>query len=245
MMAHSIEYGQQTLEFIDTVQRIERVDDVMSAMSISLGRSALPRLFVSGVPSEHSDPESMVLLNGWSRDWFRRYVSRKYYLHDPIPLRCQREVNPFAWSEVTYDRQEQPLAHKVMLEASELGMADGFCLPIHDAADQTSCVSMGGASPEISSRSKPALHLAAMFAWMKLRDLRSRSPLPKKRKLTPREREVLSWVAGGKTAWEIGIILSIAESTVVQHLTNAQLKLKARNRVHAVVCALRNGEISI
>lgn len=245
MTAHSIEYGQQALEFVDTVQRIERVDDVMSAMSDFIGSFGFTSFVVSGVPSEHSDPESMVLLNGWSRDWFRRYVSRKYYLYDPIPLRCQSEVNPFAWSEATYDRWEQPLAHKVMLEASDLGMADGFCLPIHDAEGQTSCVSMGGESPEISSRSRPALHLAAMFAWMKLRDLRRRSPLPKKRKLTPREREVLTWVAVGKTAWEIGRILSIAESTVVQHLSNAQLKLGAGNRVHAVVCALRSGEISI
>jgi DNA-binding CsgD family transcriptional regulator len=61
--------------------------------------------------------------------------------------------------------------------------------------------------------------------------------------LTPRECEVLAWVAQGKSAWEIGEILHIAKRTVHEHIQTAVRKLGACNRVHAVVIALRDGII--
>jgi len=43
----------------------------------------------------------------------------------------------------------------------------------------------------------------------------------------------------GKTAWEIGRILDIAENTVVRHLYSATRKLDAVNKHQAVLKALR------
>ena len=57
--------------------------------------------------------------------------------------------------------------------------------------------------------------------------------------LTPREREVLTWVAQGKSAWEIGEILRIGKRTVDEHVQTATRKLNAANRVQAVAIALR------
>ena len=59
------------------------------------------------------------------------------------------------------------------------------------------------------------------------------------RLLTPREREVLAWVARGKSAWEIGEILNIGKRTVDEHVQTATRKLNAANRVQAVAIALR------
>jgi LuxR family quorum sensing-dependent transcriptional regulator len=76
----------------------------------------------------------------------------------------------------------------------------------------------------------------------------SRKPTSKlyrgrKPQLTTREREVLAWVAWGKTAWEIGEILSIAKRTVDEHTQTAVRKLGAANRTHAVAIALSQGII--
>jgi LuxR family quorum sensing-dependent transcriptional regulator len=68
---------------------------------------------------------------------------------------------------------------------------------------------------------------------------------PAKRHLTAREREVLQWVAQGKSAWEIGAILSIAKRTVDEHAATASRKLGAVNRVHAVVIAIRDNMIAV
>ena len=56
--------------------------------------------------------------------------------------------------------------------------------------------------------------------------------------LTPREREILTWVAKGKSAWEIGKILHIVKRTVDAHVQTATRKLGAANRAQAVAIAL-------
>ena len=61
--------------------------------------------------------------------------------------------------------------------------------------------------------------------------------------LSPREHECLQWAAEGKTAWETGMILSIAEGSVVKILASAIRKLDCANKPQAVVKALRLGLI--
>jgi DNA-binding CsgD family transcriptional regulator len=62
--------------------------------------------------------------------------------------------------------------------------------------------------------------------------------------LTPREREMLSLLAGGLTAVEIAEQLVISRETVKSHVRSAMLKLSTRTRTHAVVRALSLGEIA-
>jgi DNA-binding CsgD family transcriptional regulator len=52
--------------------------------------------------------------------------------------------------------------------------------------------------------------------------------------LTPREREVLGWVARGKTNSEIAKLLWIAPATVRKHLENVFSKLGVGTRTAAV-----------
>lgn len=58
--------------------------------------------------------------------------------------------------------------------------------------------------------------------------------------LTPRELEVLTWVARGKTAWETAKILRISKRTVDEHVQSITAKLGAVNRTQAVAIALQN-----
>jgi LuxR family quorum sensing-dependent transcriptional regulator len=69
--------------------------------------------------------------------------------------------------------------------------------------------------------------------------------LEPKRDLTSREREVLGWVAQGKSAWEIGEILQIAKRTVDEHTAASRRKLGAVNRAHAVAIAVRDSLIQV
>lgn len=62
--------------------------------------------------------------------------------------------------------------------------------------------------------------------------------LPGASQLTPRELEVLRWVARGKTAQEIGAILGISKRTADAHVSEAVQRLGALNRTHAVAMAL-------
>ncbi|MEX2598705.1 MAG: response regulator transcription factor [Dehalococcoidia bacterium] len=63
--------------------------------------------------------------------------------------------------------------------------------------------------------------------------------------LTPREREVLALVAEGNSNKQIGDGLGISERTVKSHLTYIMTKLRASDRTHAVVTAVRLGWLAI
>ena len=56
--------------------------------------------------------------------------------------------------------------------------------------------------------------------------------------LTPREAEILFWVAQGKTNFEIGTILQISPATAKKHLENIYGKLGTENRASATLRAL-------
>ena len=63
--------------------------------------------------------------------------------------------------------------------------------------------------------------------------------------LTDREREVLALVAEGNSNKIIGNRLLISERTVKSHLTYIMTKLRASDRTHAVVTAVRLGWLAI
>ncbi|GGJ69557.1 LuxR C-terminal-related transcriptional regulator [Deinococcus aquiradiocola] len=57
--------------------------------------------------------------------------------------------------------------------------------------------------------------------------------------LTPRERQILEGVAGGRSNKEIGRDLDLTEKTVKHYMTNILQKLQVRNRVEAALIAQR------
>lgn len=63
-------------------------------------------------------------------------------------------------------------------------------------------------------------------------------------RLTPREREVLAWVADGKTNPEIALILAASRRTVEKHMERILAKLALENRAQAVRVALERGLVN-
>lgn len=62
-------------------------------------------------------------------------------------------------------------------------------------------------------------------------------------KLTLREIEVVTWVAIGKTDWEIATILALSHKTVNFHVEKVKRKLGCSSRIAMVCMALRDGLI--
>jgi DNA-binding CsgD family transcriptional regulator len=62
-------------------------------------------------------------------------------------------------------------------------------------------------------------------------------------RLTLREREIMTWIARGKTDWQTGHILEISAKTVNFHVERAKRKLGATTRAHAIVIAGNLGQL--
>jgi len=63
--------------------------------------------------------------------------------------------------------------------------------------------------------------------------------------LTPRETQILGYIADGNSNKQIAYILQISEQTIKNHVSAILRKLNANDRAHAVVLAIRHGWISI
>ncbi len=67
------------------------------------------------------------------------------------------------------------------------------------------------------------------------------APHPGVAELTEREREVVAWVATGRSNDEIAAALVVSPATVRTHVSRAMLKLRARDRAQLVVFAIESG----
>jgi DNA-binding NarL/FixJ family response regulator len=66
-------------------------------------------------------------------------------------------------------------------------------------------------------------------------------PRPGVAELTEREREIVAWVATGRSNDEIAAALVVSPATVRTHVSRAMLKLRARDRAQLVVFAIESG----
>jgi DNA-binding NarL/FixJ family response regulator len=69
-------------------------------------------------------------------------------------------------------------------------------------------------------------------------------PHPRIGDLTDREREVLTWVATGRSNAEIAALLHLSPDTVRTHVSRAMVKLAARDRAQLVVYAIGSGLVA-
>jgi DNA-binding NarL/FixJ family response regulator len=73
------------------------------------------------------------------------------------------------------------------------------------------------------------------------RSPRAPDPHPRMHHLTDREREIVAWVATGRSNDEIARELVVSPATVRTHVGRAMVKLGARDRAQLVVFAIRSG----
>jgi DNA-binding NarL/FixJ family response regulator len=69
----------------------------------------------------------------------------------------------------------------------------------------------------------------------------AQEPHPELHRLTEREREMVAWVATGRSNQEIAGELVVSPDTVRTHVSRAMVKLHARDRAQLVVFAIQSG----
>jgi LuxR family quorum sensing-dependent transcriptional regulator len=188
-----------------------------------------------------------VHLNTRPQDYIDRYEEKNYVVRDPVVTELRHSVRPFSWSDVMKRRNLTRGDRRIIEEAREFDVNDGLIIPIVTLSGGMSVFSPCGRNPDLSPDARRAVELISLYSHEALkRKLLEQSRFKEVHTpLTPREREVMRWVAAGKSDIEIAEILSIAPPTVTLHVERAKRKLDAFRRTFAVVKAVRCGEITI
>jgi LuxR family quorum-sensing system transcriptional regulator SolR len=210
------------------------IERFSKAMGFELFAYALTVRAPSLKPKQH-------VINGFPLPWVDRYVSAGYFEVDPLVRHAERSSLPAIWSDQMF--HDGPTA-QFWDEARSFGLSSGLSFSVHEQPGVIGIFSLA----RDRAIDLPDGELAAligrtqMFASL-LHHAVVRIDLPKllpeqNAILTAREKECMKWAADGKTAWEIGQILSIAERTAVFHMSNVMQKLGAANRTQAIVRAV-------
>jgi LuxR family transcriptional regulator, quorum-sensing system regulator BjaR1 len=200
---------------------------------------------VTGLPSQGQRFENLVLERFWPEDWMSHYVSRDYIRRDPVAIASPVYRAPFTWKEAWIRASELGSAgDRIMMEAADVGLKDGMCVPIPVRNALAGCISLAGEDPITKKDALEPVNVLSLTFAGRLQLLIDQKDRPKGLTLSDREREVLSWVAEGKTAWEISRILGISDSTVNKHIAGAMRKTGSVTRAQAVAKALTAMEIA-
>ena len=247
MKETKIDHARSAFDLLDDFDRLQSREELTDHLAATFSRFGYSAFLVTGMPEPPARIEPYVMLDGWPQGFTEQYARENYYPDDPVAAWCRRSTDPFEWSEALYDPQAWPRAAEVMNVAAEFGMREGFCVPIARGNGYQACVTMAGERPDLAPRAKRAMHLIGLYAHKKAASVLGlhRGSCASQRVLTQREREVLLWTAGGKSSWDISVILGVSERTVNWFISNASRKLDAVNRTQAVVNAIRCGEIDL
>ncbi|MEN3378401.1 MAG: LuxR family transcriptional regulator, quorum-sensing system regulator BjaR1 [Hyphomicrobiales bacterium] len=236
-------YAKDAFDLIDRLDRLSDTDAVMDAMQRAVAGYGFETLLFTGRPNPEQRFDNLALVGRWPAEWFKIYNERRYIHVDPVVRHLRRSVKPFAWTDARYDPEAEPRAAELMQLRADFGFGRALVVPIPGPAGSTAGISMIGRGPDLTVQSRPTIHLMALYAFDRAASLRV-TPHPKPF-LTAREREVLSWVAAGKSAWDIGEELNIAKRTVDAYAQTATRKLGAATRTQAVALAIRDRFISV
>ncbi len=239
-----------TLAFIRDIDRARNAEDVSAKVLQYLSQFGVEYMVAATIPAPDAnrrDQLGHLLLNRWPEEWASRYAARHYVAHDATIKRLMMSPEPFFWNELNPLVQDNPKARRVMDEATEFNLTEGFTLSLSTLDRQIVLFSVGGRHIELGRDIQGMLTLVANYAIgraIMIKQVAVSAVSNKPIMLSVREREALQWAAEGKGDWEIGEVMNISEHGADKHMRSVREKLGAINRTQAVAEAIRRGLIA-
>lgn len=230
--------------FIEHCEEASNLNELVSSLHKVITPLGLSSVIVTGLPLPQRSIEPLILLCSWPKEWLHRYIQENYFSIDPVAQHALVNGSPFDWRSAL-SKAESKQAKAFVDESASFGLRNGYCVPINTATTWQALVSFASSCElELSSRYATVINFLSITLYRHAKFLMGETKL-KSYQLTAREREVLTWVAAGKSAWEIGCILTMAEKTVIHHLDHIRRKLDVANTTQAVAVAIQTGELEL
>jgi LuxR family quorum sensing-dependent transcriptional regulator len=214
--------------------------DVLDSVQRQFSVLGADHFLATGLPLPGRPLEPLVLRLNWGEVRADRGGTAPLTPNDPLIQMAFRARRAASWAH----SPEHPLVADSVL-VSELGASSRVVtLPICAFLPYQAVVMVAGREVESDPKTLIAADYLCVEAFRRLFALNYLRP-ERPGELSARERKVVELSASGKTANQIADILEISQRTVHAHLQNASEKLRAHNKTHTVVEALRYGQITV
>lgn len=171
-------------------------------------------------------------------DWFGDAgpVDAETYLRRcPVNQHIFDTERPFFWTKQGDSYRPTPRPHGPGLH--------GLQVPVFGTGGLRGAVSFGGRRIDSTLPVRLALVALAAAAFDAATAMVAGQPDAGPSRLSPREREVMRWIAAGKRQADAARLLGLSERTVENHLRRIRHRLGATTTAEAIRLALGTGEI--
>lgn len=187
-------------------------------------------------------------LTNYAESWTEHYTRENMANDDYVGMQSAISVTPFTWHDVVSKTRLTRRQRMVFTDSADAGMRGGATIPLHGPGNAKALLSVAADMPDaqfekLFADRRHEIQIIATYAHAAVMKIGLHKLPPNFTDLTPREIEVLTWAAKGKSRWETSIIIDIKEDTVKTHLENARGKLNASNTTNAIAIAIVNGLI--
>ena len=229
------------------LEKLDSLPDLRSYFKDLIIKIGLTEFQLSEVTDTEDFPGDNLSIGTLPDSYIRKYWRNgNYMFHDPVVRKAFTSNQPVRYSEYLVRTDNSKLVQEIYDFRKKQGIIDGYGFPLKGRLNRFAVINIIG---DMSRFSKAEIIKLEMYGILLYRRAAELFPLKESLGfvesgvLTDRERECLTWVAKGKTNWDISQILMITERTVQYHVENAREKLGVDTRLQAVVVAARRLEI--
>lgn len=234
---------RKAFEFVEQLERLGNADQIMDELVKTLNKYGIAYSAMSFLPSPTvKSHDYAMLIERLPPGFMSHYLAEDWLPHDPALRHCRVTLLPFRWvHEAPYNRLTEPLTVTAVNGMAELGLSDGYVVPVISSRHRMGQVFVGGDDIALPDDELRALHFMAVYAFDRVLMVRNdgagEMPITT---LTAREREALTLAATGLSTEDISERLHISARTVTWHIRNSCEKLGVVNRTAAVAMAVRD-----
>ena len=183
-----------------------------------------------------------VRTDGFPKDWVSDYVQGNYAMIDPIPELARLRTRPFLWSEVETLRPISDNAREYLQAFRDQNLGDGVGMQVFGPNLRNAYVGLGFGdnTPALEQADIALLQVASQALHLRYCELTEASD-PPLTDLSPRELEVLKWIARGKSNSVISDLMGVSPHTVDTLVRRLFAKLNVTDRTTAAIKGLGAG----
>lgn len=235
------------LEYLERLSSERQVEDVWSHHCEEMARHGFDRLIYgfTRFSTENSVGaiEDAIILSNHESSYFRKFIHEGHYEHAPLVRWGMKNTGSVSWRLIgeTYEAMSPEERAVVDLNRAN-GVVAGYSISFPQTFQRTRgiialCARPGLTQDDVEAiwaRDGREIEVKCAMLHLKVMTMPVSSVRPG---LTPRQIEVLEWVAEGKTNQDIATIMGVSPATVEKHLRLAREKLDVDTTAQAVVKA--------
>ncbi|MBF9029845.1 LuxR family transcriptional regulator [Rhodobacterales bacterium HKCCE3408] len=213
----------------------------------TLPRLGFPRIIYryAGLPTDEAGARSL-LAWGLPDEWIESYLSERLGEVDPSDDILEGRALPFYWYDMDTLTTLSTAQSEYMARFRAGPMGDGLTLPLFGPIGRNAVLYLGFGGPRrsLSDADMAQIHAMAQAGHLRLCAMMEAGHRLEPR-LTPREREVLTWIAAGKSNSVIAEILGISAHTVDTILRRVFNKFGVSDRTTAAIRGIALGLVPV